>query len=298
MGAPFTVNSPTTGQVVYMVDGQGNSVQAGTITSGDGVALTQTASPATPSTGELKVFSPDGQSLQIVNSAGVVSDVATGDSSDDVTVAGNLTVDGTTTLQGLATVNNQIAINRTTDSSAINATYTVTANATNAAFAYNAEGSTGRFLSAEVAADTSARFVVDVNGAIAWGPGSAGRDTTLSRTGTGVLTASGLTVTAVTTLNGGTSTAGSAPVLTPTFANGTAAQLATLTRDFMVYLTVGTAGTAMVIKIGPTSTPANTIVSSSVATSGQMYAIRLPAGWFLQWADTTGTLANQIAIGC
>jgi hypothetical protein len=29
MGAPFTVNSPVTEQVVYTVDGQGNSTQTG-----------------------------------------------------------------------------------------------------------------------------------------------------------------------------------------------------------------------------------------------------------------------------
>ena len=91
---------------------------------------------------------------------------------------------------------------------------------------------------------------------------------------------------------------GFAAASTPTFANGIAAQLAQTTYDAMVYLTVGTAGTAMTIAIGPTSGVANTVVSSSVATAGQMYAIRLPAGWYLKWADTTGTIANQLAVTC
>ncbi len=97
---------------------------------------------------------------------------------------------------------------------------------------------------------------------------------------------------------GGINSAGSCKVITPTFANGTAAQLSDVTLDYMVYLTVGTAGTGMVIAIGPTNTPANTIVPSSVATAGQMYSIRLPAGWYLKWSDTTGTLAGQKAISC
>lgn len=98
--------------------------------------------------------------------------------------------------------------------------------------------------------------------------------------------------------NAGTSSAGSAPVLTPTFASGTAAQLADLTRDYTVYLEIGTAGTANVVAIGPTSTPANTVIASGVATAGQVMTIRLPAGWYLKWSATTATLANQIAIGC
>lgn len=96
----------------------------------------------------------------------------------------------------------------------------------------------------------------------------------------------------------GVSTSGSAPVLTPTFSSGVAAQLADTTRDYMVYLTVGTAGTANTLAIGPTSTPANTLISSAVATTGEMMTVRLPAGWYLKWSATTATLATQTAIGC
>jgi hypothetical protein len=85
---------------------------------------------------------------------------------------------------------------------------------------------------------------------------------------------------------------------TPTLANGTAAQLAQVTSDSMLYLTVGTAGTSMVITIGPTSTPANTVVSSSVATAGELYVVRVPAGWYVKWAATTATIANQLAVTC
>lgn len=87
------------------------------------------------------------------------------------------------------------------------------------------------------------------------------------------------------------------PVVTPSFANGTAAQLSDTGRDYMVYLEIGTAGTAFTVAIGPTSTPANTVVSSGVATSGEVITVRLPAGWYLEWTATTATLASQIAIG-
>jgi len=100
------------------------------------------------------------------------------------------------------------------------------------------------------------------------------------------------------TLSGGTSTVGSAPVLTPTFASGTAAQLSDTTRDYVCYLTCTLAGTALTVAIGPTSTPANTLISSETATLGQMLTIRLPAGWFLKWSATTATFTQQKAIGC
>jgi hypothetical protein len=96
----------------------------------------------------------------------------------------------------------------------------------------------------------------------------------------------------------GTNTAASAPVLTPAFASGTAAQLADLTRDYTVYLECTTSGTATSIAIGPTSTPANTIMASAAATAGTVYTIRLPAGWYLKWSGTTTAFATQTAIGC
>jgi hypothetical protein len=96
----------------------------------------------------------------------------------------------------------------------------------------------------------------------------------------------------------GTSTAASAPVLTPTFASGTASQLSDTTRDYMVYLNVTTSGTATSVTIGPTSA-GNTvsIMASAAATAGQVIAFRLPAGWYVKWTGTTTVLA-QAAIGC
>lgn len=105
-------------------------------------------------------------------------------------------------------------------------------------------------------------------------------------------------VTGVATFSGGTKTSGSAPVLAPANSSGTAAQLADLTRDYMVYLTIGTAGTAFVLAIGPTSGVTTTVTPSSPAASGQQYDFRLPAGWFWEWSAVTATLASQVAVGC
>jgi hypothetical protein len=96
----------------------------------------------------------------------------------------------------------------------------------------------------------------------------------------------------------GTDTAPAASALTPAFANGTAAQLSDVNRDYMVYLEVGTAGAAFTVAIGPTSVPANTIVASGVATSGEIVSFRLPAGWYVEWTATTATLAHQVAVSC
>jgi hypothetical protein len=95
----------------------------------------------------------------------------------------------------------------------------------------------------------------------------------------------------------GTNTASSAPVLTPTFSSGTAAQLSDTTRDYVVYLNITTSGTATSIAIGPTSTPAYTIMAAASATAGIVYTVRLPAGWYFKWTGTT-TAVSTTAVGC
>ena len=98
------------------------------------------------------------------------------------------------------------------------------------------------------------------------------------------------------TLSGGTTTAGSAPVLTPAFAAGTASQLSDLTRDYNCYLQTSATGTFS-LAIGPTSTPATTIFASATLASPQLVTFRCPAAWFVLWAGTA-TLTQQKAIGC
>lgn len=99
-------------------------------------------------------------------------------------------------------------------------------------------------------------------------------------------------------VNAGSSTATSAPAVTSTFANGVASQLADTTRDYLVYLQVGTAGTGFSIAIGPTSSPANTVVASATPVAGELFTFRLPAGWYVKWAGSLTTLTTQTAIGC
>ncbi len=154
--------------------------------------------------------------------------------------------------------------------------------------------SSSTILGGIIGTDTFKRYQLNADGGTSWGSGTGASDVTLARTGTGVL---GLT-SGIWSPNGGTTSAGGAPVLTPTFANGTAAQLSDTTRDYMVYLTIGTAGTANTLAIGPTSTPANTLINSATATGGELMSFRLPAGWFVKWSATTATLATQKAIGC
>jgi hypothetical protein len=89
-----------------------------------------------------------------------------------------------------------------------------------------------------------------------------------------------------------------AAVLAPSFGNGTAAQLSDTSRDYEVYFQIGTGGTAFTLSIGPTSTPANTLISSATVVAGQQVRFRLPAGWYAEWSATTATLALQAAVGC
>lgn len=107
-----------------------------------------------------------------------------------------------------------------------------------------------------------------------------------------------ITTASVFTANGGTNTSGNAPTIAaPGFANGTASQLSDLTRDYVVYITITTAGTLFTLSIGPTAGVANAIVPSSTVSLGESFTIRLPAGWFLKWSATLATV-SQIAIGC
>lgn len=96
----------------------------------------------------------------------------------------------------------------------------------------------------------------------------------------------------------GVNTSGSAPILTPTFASTVAAQLADTTRDYIVYFQIGTPGTGFTLAVGPTSTPANTLMASATPLADDLLSFRLPAGWYVKWAGTATTLTTQTAIGC
>ena len=87
------------------------------------------------------------------------------------------------------------------------------------------------------------------------------------------------TVAGVLTLNAGTNTAAGAAATSPSFVSGTALQVNTAS-DSVLYVEVTTAA-ALAIAIGPTSTPANPIVSSITAALG-LLTIRVPAGWYMK----------------
>ncbi len=121
----------------------------------------------------------------------------------------------------------------------------------------------------------------------------------LEANGTHVL-ASFNTSTGVFSVDAGTNSAGSAPVLTGLGAvSGTPIQLTDTTRDYLVYLNVTTAGTATSVTMGHTSGAGDvTIAQSETATLGQVYSFRLPAGWYFKWTGTGTAMGNQNAVGC
>lgn len=98
-----------------------------------------------------------------------------------------------------------------------------------------------------------------------------------------------------------TNTSGSAPILTSVAGTngGGGVQLSDTTRDYIVYLQVGTAGTAYIVSMGHTSSANDvTLHASGAAVSGDVLSFRLPAGWYFLWSATTATLAQSVAVGC
>lgn len=191
-----------------------------------------------------------------------------------------ITINSALILQALTTLNAQLAIDRTTDSSAINVTYTTTVNATNAAYAYNAVGSTGRYLACEVAGDTAARFVVDVNGAHAWGSGTAARDTALGRSAAGVLS--------VTTGSFSITTAGQGLAVkegsnakqgTATLAAGTVTVSNTsVTANSRIFLTAqssGASGTPGALRVSARTAGTSFTITSSSTTDTSLVAYQI-----------------------
>ena len=102
----------------------------------------------------------------------------------------------------------------------------------------------------------------------------------------------------IVTPGAGTNGSGSAPQLAPGLTVNTPSQLSDTTRDYMVYLTIGTAGTGVQVKIGPSNPPVRNVYGSATPTAGQQIVFRLPAGFWAEVIGTGTTLAAQNAIGC
>jgi hypothetical protein len=300
VSGPFSVKSPVTGLDVFSVDGSGNSIQSGYVLAGSGLILPVQAVAPAPGPGSIALWNHNGTLSLIGNDGTAISQEVTG----------NLTVDGTTTLKGAVTaqatvavtgkttLSEQLTINSADTAGAVMINQTVATSANPATFWVQETAANNSTFGTLVAGDAHGRFTLHASGEMDWGNGTLSQDTQLSRTAAGVLTITGLAVTNVLAANGGTSTAGSAPALTPTFANGVASQLTDTTRDYTVYLQIGTAGTAFTLAIGPTSGVANTLMASATPLADQLLTVRLPAGWFLKWAGTSTTLTTQTAIGC
>lgn len=94
----------------------------------------------------------------------------------------------------------------------------------------------------------------------------------------------------------GTNTSATAAASTPTISTGTAVQINT-TQDVMLYCNIKTTSTFS-LAIGPTSTPATTVVTSASFTAPHLIGgIRIPAGWFVKSTFTSGDV-TWTAVTC
>lgn len=258
---------------VASFDAVGNEIINGSLTLKNGsVILGKVTAAPGPVPGALILYTTDGVTLGSVGAGGA---------------AGGQTIAGTLTVNGAENVNGILSITSNQVTSGILVLTNGVENTSDGTIHFEMFDTASRAIGIRVAGESQQHYVMTSDGGMAWGAGgNSARDTFMSRSAAGVLTMPG------------SNTASVAAVLTPTFANNTAAQLSDLTRDYMVYMQVGTAGTATTLAIGPTSTPANTIKASSAANAGDLWSFRLPAGWFVKWAGTTTTIATQTAIGC
>lgn len=292
MTAPNSIIDPATGLPVWTGDPAGNTVQNGTATA-TGLVLKTSSTPATPAPGTVLLYSPNGQALSIVNEAGTISALPV-TTSGNLAVTGNATIGGTLGVTGKSTMGDQVIISGSDTAGMLYLSNAVPTSGNPGTLTMVETASTNGAIGLFVTGDTTARLVINAAGTMKWSAGSGSQDVVLARSAAGTL---GVT-TGILAPNGGTTSAGSAPAITPTFANGTAAQLADLTRDYMVYLQIGTAGTAFTLAIGPTSGVANTLMASATPLADSLLTFRLPAGWFVKWAGTSTTLTTQTAIGC
>ena len=103
--------------------------------------------------------------------------------------------------------------------------------------------------------------------------------------------------TAVPSFVSGTNTASGATTASAALANGTAKQVST-TVDTMVYIKLSTAGTAMSISVGPTSTPATTLWGPGTPLITGMYTVRVPAGWYILVSGTSTVIQSSQYVTC
>lgn len=170
-----------------------------------------------------------------------------------------------------------------------NPTFTVNCNATTAATGLSvtsAAAGSGLAL-ATISSATNENLTLNAKGSGTIGIG------TIS-TGTVTITPA-TTISGLLTLNAGSSTAGTATASTPGFTTSTAQQLNT-TQDTMLYVDVNTA-VGWTLSIGPTSTPANQLVSGDIGQYGN-FSCRVPKGWYVTVVCATMGDLTFTAITC
>ena len=94
--------------------------------------------------------------------------------------------------------------------------------------------------------------------------------------------------------NSGTDTSGTATASTPSLSTGVAAQINT-SQDVMLYADIHTSSTFS-LAIGPTSTPATTIMSSATTAIG-LQSVRVPMGWYVE-STFTSAAVTWTAVTC
>lgn len=93
----------------------------------------------------------------------------------------------------------------------------------------------------------------------------------------------------------GTDTSGTATASTPSLTTATAAQVST-TQDVMLYCNIKITSTFS-LAIGPTATPATTVVASASFTAPDLISVRVPKGWYVKSTFTSGDV-TWTAVTC
>lgn len=240
--------NPVTQLPVWSLDQNGNVIQAGNVTSGDGYLLTATASPAVPSSGLIKFYSPDGVTLATLD--------ATGRSTTLTTSTGQASF-----------------------SSATGPVVTATGTA-NGEVLYDAVGNdaTSVALAASVNGDAFDRFRALVTGLLSWGPGSGARDTSFGRLAAAVI---GSTDSSIATDKAGlgfqTKEGTNAKQGTATLVAGTVVVANTsVTANSRIFLTAqATAGTAGALGVSARTAGTSFTITSTSGTDTSLVAYEI-----------------------
>lgn len=168
------------GDPVATLDGAGNEILTGNLTlSGGVIYLGKVAAAPAPIPGAIALYTLDGVTVQFV---------AAGGQAGGQTIAGALTVNGLLTAAAgfNSTGNAGVSITGSNNTGLAFIQNTATVNA-GADLLFNENAAASIALGIAVTGDASSRLTIDAAGNHSWGPGNAGRDTTLGRVSAGLL---------------------------------------------------------------------------------------------------------------